>query len=318
MKWDFTPRKSMALNGSEATFVHLRPDQIELRGRVTLGVIAFYSPDTGLTSCDVRSGGAPFANFWPLPSPVQISHRGASGSFTNTEAAYQALKWWHDEPTRQKFEKCCAPGLKGGGDAFRLKRQCEKRPELKDNLHTKPDGLGRWDAMLLVLRGKWRQKVRAHPFHALVSMLLLVSLLAHTLAVSMCLFRRQDFRELLCGSAGLLLVEHSTKAGRDPYWSDDHAGGGQNRLGAALMLIRDELLAEAGEPSGWPAAVPRPTWAGGSDSDAAWQAIVDEVASALVQMDADRTTQVRALLVRAPIHAVRSARIAALPRDPGF
>ena len=98
----------------------------------------------------------------------------------------------------------------------------------------------------------------------------------------------QGLRELLCSSSGLLLVEHSAKAGRDPYWTDDHAGGGQNRLGGALMLVRDELLAEDRQPSGWPAGVPRPSWAGGQGraDDARWQATIDEVAPLLLKLDA--------------------------------
>eukprot|EP00966_Prymnesium_polylepis_P284574 6574671-Prymnesium_polylepis.1 len=71
--------------------------------------------------------------------------------------------------------------------------------------------MGKFGAMLLVLRQKWRL---------------------------------QGFREFLLSTAGMLLVEHSPTAGRDPYWTDNHHGGGSNRLGAALMCVREELLHE--------------------------------------------------------------------------
>lgn len=73
-------------------------------------------------------------------------------------------------------------------------------------------------------------------------------------------------------------------AGRDLYWTDDYDGGGQNRLGAALMLVRDELLLEEdpGAESAWPVGVHKPTYAdGASEADTNWQAVVDEVAAYL-------------------------------------
>lgn len=74
-------------------------------------------------------------------------------------------------------------------------------------------------------------------------------------------------------------------------------GGGQNRLGAALMMIREELcrefeLRDAAVES-WPEGVARPEWAGGSEcpqSDSSWQATVDEVAHYLrMHMPEDNT-----------------------------
>ena len=123
------------------------------------------------------------------------------------------------------------------------------------------DGLGKFDAMLLVLRHKWR--------------------LPH-------------LREYLIATAGVFLVEHSPVVGRDPYWTDDCDGGGQNRLGAALMLVRAELLAEDRAPShGWPEGVPRPAWVAGTavaavaeDTDG-WQRVVKSVAAQLAARTAD-------------------------------
>jgi predicted NAD-dependent protein-ADP-ribosyltransferase YbiA (DUF1768 family) len=249
----------------EYEIAELIPDFVEFEacdGPRGLDVVAFYCPNTGLTPCDIRSHGAPFANFWPLPSPICIEHNGARGTFSNSEAAYQSLKWWQDAATRKRFEECNAPGLQGGGDAYVLKRECEGNTALS-RARKGCNGLDKWDAMLLVLRAKWRLP---------------------------------GLRELLISSAGMYLVEHSALKGRDPYWTDDETGGGQNRLGAALMLVRDELLLEGGQPSGWPAGVPRPSWGNGGESeqtgprgadadDQVWQQVVDNVAKNLVAAD---------------------------------
>ena len=258
----------------------LRPDRIKLKSGHEIACVSFYCPGTGLTECDKRTGGAPFANFWPLaPSTITLTHNGASGTFANSEAAYQSFKWWQNAETRKRFEACDAAGLQGGEDAFTLKRAVEKDvrhviTSAASDARGESGGLGKWAAMLLVLRAKWRLP---------------------------------GFRELLLGSAGMLLVEHSAKAGRDPFWTDDHTGGGQNRLGAALMLVRDELLAEDGQPSGWPQHVPRPAWAAAGASSvsptdvtdssaspadvdtAAWQSVVDEVAVFLLALEFVKT-----------------------------
>ena len=138
----------------------LTPDRLALSSGAEVSVVSFYCPDTGLQACDRRTGGGPFANFWPLPTPMHIAHNRASGTFSNSEAAYQSLKWWQDAPTRRKFEACTAAGLKGGGDAFLLKRRCERAAELSSFAKADMDGLGRLGAMLLVLRAKWRLPVR--------------------------------------------------------------------------------------------------------------------------------------------------------------
>ena len=102
----------------------LTPDQVPLAGR-TVPVISFYCPGTGLTMWDKRTGGAPFANFWPLSHKISVEWEGVRGEFQNSEAAYQALKWWHHEPTRCAFEACGGTGVSGGEAAFQLKRRCE-------------------------------------------------------------------------------------------------------------------------------------------------------------------------------------------------
>lgn len=231
----------------------VRPDVVRLHdSNFRVRVVSFYAPGTGLTPCDRRTNGAPFANFWPLPTPIIVEHNGKQGTFASSEAAYQCLKWWQDDVVRAKFEACTAAGFQGGEDAFQLKRRCEKDAALmQDNF----DGLGKFEAMMLVLRIKWRQP---------------------------------GFRELMLSTKGMLLVEHSALQGRDPYWTDDQVGGGQNRLGAALMLVRDELLRDedASAPSAWPDGVPRPSWAFGRvDTTAQWQAVIDEAAAALVRLE---------------------------------
>ena len=59
-----------------------------------LPVVAFYCPGIGATEWDQRTGGLAFGNFWGLDQPLKVAHRGVEGSFMNSEAAYQSLKWW--------------------------------------------------------------------------------------------------------------------------------------------------------------------------------------------------------------------------------
>jgi hypothetical protein len=148
----------------------LKPDRVRLRSGAEIGCVAFYSPGTGLTPCDVRTGGAPFANFWPLaPAHIVVTHNGASGRFANSEAAYQSLKWWQHTPTRRRFEACDASGLDGGEAAFHLKRALEKDASLEEFQATDCDGLNKWGAMLLVLRAKCAATASAGRAHALAT-----------------------------------------------------------------------------------------------------------------------------------------------------
>jgi ribA/ribD-fused uncharacterized protein len=52
---------------------------------------------------------------------------------------------------------------------------------------------------------------------------------------------------LLISTGDRELVEHTTN---DRYWGDGGDGSGKNRLGALLMELRAELIAEAGEGQG--------------------------------------------------------------------
>lgn len=219
-----------------------------------LPVIAFYCPGSGLEKWDKETGGAPFGNFWPLtPEYIEVTYKGATAKFANTEAAYQCMKWWESEDVRKKFEACKSTDvqgrekadLQGGDEAYVLKKQCENDPKLAEM--TLFNGSDKYSAMLLVLRQKWRLP---------------------------------KFKKFLLESKGCLLVEHCPEPGRDLYWTDNHKGGGQNRLGAALMTIRSELLKEEGSQDDWPANVDRPSWAGGKDTGN-WQEITDLVANEL-------------------------------------
>merc|ERR1740123_2703779 len=87
---------------------------------------------------------------------MRIEHNGAAGSFTNSEAAYQCFKWWQDGATRALFEACAAPGFAGGEAAYQLKKRCEGDQRLAAVRKRDFDGLGKFDAMLLVLRHKFR------------------------------------------------------------------------------------------------------------------------------------------------------------------
>ena len=82
---------------------------------------------------------------------MRIEHNGAAGSFTNSEAAYQCFKWWQDGTTRALFEACAAPGFAGGEAAYQLKKRCEGDQRLAAVRRRNFDGLGKFDAMLLVL-----------------------------------------------------------------------------------------------------------------------------------------------------------------------
>lgn len=48
-------------------------------------------------------------------------------------------------------------------------------------------------------------------------------------------------KSLLLSTGSAYLVEHNEKVGRDSYWSDNHNGSGQNRLGEILMDLRGKL-----------------------------------------------------------------------------
>ena len=50
-----------------------------------------------------------------------------------------------------------------------------------------------------------------------------------------------EIQEVLLGTAGKMLVEHTTN---DKYWGDAGDGSGVNMLGQILMKVREVLAAE--------------------------------------------------------------------------
>ena len=155
---------------------------------------------------------------------ITIRRGGLSGTFATFDAAYFALRWWHHDATRRAFEACGASATTGTRDPLQLKQDCEQDADLSEASRADYDGLGALGAMLLVLRAKWSIP---------------------------------RLRKALVATRGTYLLEASS----DPV--DDTGSGAAsqpNRLGAALMFVRDELLKADGLPTGWPAIVPRPSW----------------------------------------------------------
>merc|ERR1719253_1825514 len=90
-------------------------------------VVGFYAPGSGVTPVDKMTGGGPFGNFWGVePQTMTVTHNEVSGTFTNSEAAYQSMKWWQDGPVRKEFEDCNQPGLQGGQQSYYIKKDLEK------------------------------------------------------------------------------------------------------------------------------------------------------------------------------------------------
>ena len=55
-------------------------------------------------------------------------------------------------------------------------------------------------------------------------------------------FKKPLYALVLLSTGSRYLVEHTPVKGRDNYWSDDHDGSGQNKLGKLLMVVRSELF----------------------------------------------------------------------------
>jgi hypothetical protein len=107
------------------------------------GVLGFYYPGHE-EPCDKLCGGGFMGNFWELGKGqlrITAPDYASAVTFSNTEAAYQALKFW---PLADRF----AP-LSGHG-AFQLKRQLAGQEDYSCG------GYGNtWSAMMAVLRVKF-------------------------------------------------------------------------------------------------------------------------------------------------------------------
>lgn len=161
-----------------------------------LGVVAFYYPGRE-DPCDVLCGSGFLGNFWDLgEGGITVAHgrRDESRSFRNAEAAFQALKFW---------DRAADFAHLTGHEAFELKSRLAGQED-RDYA-----GYGsNWDAMLAVLRAK---------------------------------FRQERLGAALAQTGDALLLEHNNRIGRDSLWSNNGDGSGSNWLGRQLMQIREEI-----------------------------------------------------------------------------
>jgi predicted NAD-dependent protein-ADP-ribosyltransferase YbiA (DUF1768 family) len=204
---------------------------------VQLDVVPFYFPGSpDLWHARLSSG--PLGNFWP--SPLTVSLGGVSGTFSTSEAAYQAMKWWENPDARREFE-----AAKDGEEAFQLKLRWEaKEPpgrgwsevaSLDAEGGQRVVAVDKWTAMIVVLEAK---------------------------------FSEPSLRTALLSTGSALLIEHNPATGRDAFWSDDRDGSGANHLGRALMFLRRRLAQETGGGGGGDGD-------GDDDGAAAWPAGLD-------------------------------------------
>ncbi|KAL1519467.1 hypothetical protein AB1Y20_022987 [Prymnesium parvum] len=229
-----------------------RPSRLRLEGHEEpIPVIAFLSAGCKSSAWKNSTGPMPLSNFWPLRERLRLSHHRVSASFQSAEAAHQSLKWWHHGPTRRAFEACKACGP-GHCELCELIRKCEHDPSL-EIWRSDFDGLGEFDAMLAVLRIKWRM---------------------------------EGLRFFLLSTGRSFLVDQCRTKDNISRCGSSRVGGARNRLGAALMVVREELLLEMEGPNAmtsvtWPLGVPRPHWAGGHggspDSENRWSVAVTDV-----------------------------------------
>eukprot|EP00756_Hemistasia_phaeocysticola_P048809 Hpha_TRINITY_DN23215_c0_g1::TRINITY_DN23215_c0_g1_i1::g.30150::m.30150 len=168
------------------------------------------------------------------PYALTIERDGVKGTFSHVEAAYQALRWWHDEKAREGFSMAAT-----GRQCARLMTQCQAKENKEGLVRPKPwDPREQGEALLTALRAR-------------------------------CEIPGQDVR-LLATSGALLLC--STPLGYD--WEEDqwtnptlstsafsaHWTQRGNAYGWALMLVREELARARGMPPSWPQGVRLDNW----------------------------------------------------------
>jgi predicted NAD-dependent protein-ADP-ribosyltransferase YbiA (DUF1768 family) len=177
-------------------------------------LIAFYFADKE-ELWDHHFASSFLGNFFPLEEELCIPIAGYWRKFQTAEAAFQALKFGHQSHIVEEFEI-----LTSGHDAFELKKKHGSSEERGF------DGRGsNWLAMWEVLLQK---------------------------------FKNTKMQNLLLKTGDAFLLEHNprkltgrNRKGRDVVWSDDWDGEGRNWLGALLMLLRDYLRKQRGEPPLW-------------------------------------------------------------------
>lgn len=88
-----------------------KPQEVTISGQ-RYKLVAFYYPDRD-TPWDIVYQGQFLANFYPCSITLTIN--GLIGTFGNSEAAFQATKWWNT-PHRKDFEG------KSGSEAYTIKK----------------------------------------------------------------------------------------------------------------------------------------------------------------------------------------------------
>ncbi|MFL6209651.1 MAG: NADAR family protein [Pyrinomonadaceae bacterium] len=123
-----------------------KPKAVTINGQ-PYKLVAFYYPDKDMP-WDLVFQGQFLANFYPCSITLTID--GSTATFNNSEAAFQATKWWHSSD-RKKFEAAVWPHVTGS-EAFNIK-----------NGLPNPDysyaGLGSYEAMKAVLTAKFSDHV---------------------------------------------------------------------------------------------------------------------------------------------------------------
>ena len=129
----------------------------ERLGSGPLGNFVRTSPSSSAAACVADPSSA---RQWPAPLTVTLD--GITGTFTTSEAAYQAMKWWDNDAIRAAFE--AAPD---GEAAFQLKLQFEaEQPpgpswsavaSLGEEGGARVAAIDKWTAMLVVLEAKFAE-----------------------------------------------------------------------------------------------------------------------------------------------------------------
>ena len=217
-------------NGDEKVGVYgVVPDYLYNKG--VHGVVPFYLHKNGGLNKKYHSGF--LGNFWDLDEPLYFAARcnydkskydGPKIAFHNSEAAFQALKYWgvmapNKKPAQEEFAK------ETGSGAFKFSQNMKKMIT-----PGKPDysygGWGRYDAMYNILKAKFG--VLPNP---------------HTRA-----------GDLLKRTGAAFLLEYAEKDlgdNGDEYWNNGRKkkimGFGYNMLGHALMQVRCDLMKDNSE-----------------------------------------------------------------------
>lgn len=91
-----------------------KPQGVSINGQAYT-LTAFYYPGYE-TTYDLVYKADFLGNFYPCQ--LTLDHGGVTATFHNTEAAFQATKWWFDPKIRAEFENALT-----GADAFKIKKK---------------------------------------------------------------------------------------------------------------------------------------------------------------------------------------------------